>query len=273
MKKLPFPLNYFYATSTPTRMFEKRHTLSPLNMVGVIVFIFFLMMNVVVFFSQSTLNMTIEHATPEFSKQLTEADVVAVQHLSKEQSDGQKSAHVFVSHDGLMKVDTPYSLVFGDTGVTLNSPKNQVIFISSSEPFNFLKEAQNKDELFSKLDFYWEEQTTGYRRVLGILLNGALVGLNILILVFMASLFIWLTRYSHLSSIRSYKESLNLTLNAIFPVTLVACLVGIIRFDLITMIMVQSLGLVIMYLLIFLKTRFSDEYLASAKQTTTQIPQ
>ena len=76
------------------------------------------------------------------------------------------------------------------------------------------------------------------------------------ILVIGAAFFLWLTKKSRLSTIGSFKESTNVILNALGAGSLVAMLAGFIGADIILMIGIQSLGMLLMLFLAFLKTRF-----------------
>ncbi|EAC9669803.1 DUF1189 domain-containing protein, partial [Listeria monocytogenes] len=76
------------------------------------------------------------------------------------------------------------------------------------------------------------------------------------ILVIGAAFFLWVTKKSRLSTIGSFKESTNVILNALGVGSLVAMLAGFIGADIILMIGIQSLGMLLMLFLTFLKTRF-----------------
>lgn len=77
-------------------------------------------------------------------------------------------------------------------------------------------------------------------------------------LALFAALFIWFTKRNQMSEIRSYKESLSLTLLALGLPTLFAAVIGIIYFDITVMMAIQSLGMVLMIAFTFIKTRFKQ---------------
>ncbi len=76
------------------------------------------------------------------------------------------------------------------------------------------------------------------------------------ILVIGAAFFLWVTKKSRLSTIGSFKESTNVILNALGVGSLVAMLAGFIGADIILMIGIQSLGMLLMLFLTFLKNPF-----------------
>ena len=79
-----------------------------------------------------------------------------------------------------------------------------------------------------------------------------------LLLVGGAALFIYLTKKSSLTSVVTYKESVNFILNILAIPTLLAMGISLIHFDVIMMVTVQSVGLIAMLLLVYHKTHFKD---------------
>ncbi len=56
-----------------------------------------------------------------------------------------------------------------------------------------------------------------------------------------------------------HKESVNFISNCMGLPTLIALIIGLIQFDIVVMLMIQSVGLVVMLLLAFYQTRYNDE--------------
>ncbi len=88
---------------------------------------------------------------------------------------------------------------------------------------------------------------------------GTLTFVSSLMLILFSSICLALTKKSSFSKINSFKEAMNLSLNAIGLPTLVATIFGFIYFDITVMIGIQSLGAVLLIAMTFLKTRFYKE--------------
>lgn len=274
MKPLTFPMNYFANTLTPTKMFTGRKNLSIWQMFVVFIFLFFLMMNPVVLKGGISLQVNLEDALPGSLEALNQADMSAIHELniqdslSKDVTSGQKSEHVYVSTTQVPKGRYHNALVFQNKTMQVFGNDGQNVTLHYTSGWN-LNQYKNTGQLDKFLNQAWQEQTAGYRRVMGILLNGFVLFLNLIMLVFIASLFLWMTKKSHISSIETYKESVNLTLNALFLGTLVAVIFSFFSFNVMTMVAIQSFGLILAYLLIFLKTKLNDQYVSNQQVTHT----
>jgi maltodextrin utilization protein YvdJ len=88
---------------------------------------------------------------------------------------------------------------------------------------------------------------------------GTLTLVSSLMLVLFSSICLALTKKSSFSKINSFKEAMNLTLNATGLPTIIAAVLGLIYFDITVMIGIQSLGAVLLIAMTFLKTRFYKE--------------
>lgn len=81
----------------------------------------------------------------------------------------------------------------------------------------------------------------------------------LILTVFGSALFLYFTKNSPITSIETYKESVNLLINAISLPTIIATLFGLISFNVITMQMIQVVGLIGMLMVIYFKTQFNIE--------------
>ncbi|MGO2083106.1 hypothetical protein [Vagococcus sp.] len=117
----------------------------------------------------------------------------------------------------------------------------------------------------------WNNQNAIYRRLSSILLLTLLISISFTFFVFGTSFFIWLTRKNHLSNIKTFKEALNLILNASFIPTLSAMIIGFIQYDITLMLTVQSMGLALMILMIFVKTKFNDSLAKEESSLTNTL--
>ena len=64
-------------------------------------------------------------------------------------------------------------------------------------------------------------------------------------------------------SITTYKETVNLVINLLSLPTILATLFGLIHFDIVLMVTIQTLGLLIMLVVVYAKTQFNDKKLES----------
>lgn len=85
-----------------------------------------------------------------------------------------------------------------------------------------------------------------------------MIFISMLFLVIGGAFFLYLGKTFQLSSVRSYQESLTIILLSLGFSTLLATIVGLLYFDMTIVLSIQSLGLIIMLLMIFLKTKFQD---------------
>lgn len=113
------------------------------------------------------------------------------------------------------------------------------------------------------------QQWLDQNRILVVLLFSMVISLILLamssFLVAIAALMFYLTKGSPVTSIETFKESVNLILNAISLPTFLALVYGLYNFDVSLMASVQTVGLVAMLLLVMWKTRFQDNHLDEYK--------
>lgn len=115
---------------------------------------------------------------------------------------------------------------------------------------------QNGRDLASFAGALWFRQ----HKVILIPLVSCLIGILFLfsniLLMGAVSLILWLTRFSSFSGIRSLKQAATITLSAAGVPSIIAMLAGFAGAGAATMMMIQSLGMVLFIAMIFLKTKF-----------------
>jgi len=82
---------------------------------------------------------------------------------------------------------------------------------------------------------------------------------SFLFIVFGSALFIYFARRSRMIDVESFKESVNLIINCASLGSIAGMIIGLIHFDIVVMIMIQSLGLIIMLLAVFVKRPSFEE--------------
>jgi maltodextrin utilization protein YvdJ len=106
------------------------------------------------------------------------------------------------------------------------------------------------------------QQWLDQNRILVVLIFSTVISIIFLamnlFLVAIAALMFYMTKGSPVTSIETYKESINLILNALSVPTFLAMVYGLYNFDVSLMASLQMIGLVTMLLLVMWKTRFRD---------------
>lgn len=122
-------------------------------------------------------------------------------------------------------------------------------------------EMETKEQVVEEISRQWFNQN----RVLIVLVFSFLISsfllFMLLFLVFGSAFLLYLTKKGHLTTIKTYKESVNLILNSLGVPTLVAMIYGIFHFDLYIMVTIQTLGLVGYLIYIWYKVQFNDDRL------------
>ncbi|MFD2618652.1 DUF1189 domain-containing protein [Terrilactibacillus laevilacticus] len=133
-------------------------------------------------------------------------------------------------------------------GFTVSYPKHRILTFSGDK--------SNMKVLISEL---WVNQ---YKQdYLGVMTLICFVGLMIsnLILMGMLSFILWITKFTKTTDIHTFKEAVTVVFMCAGCPTITALLISLFSFNLGTMILIQSFGLVIMITLVFWKTHFQNE--------------
>lgn len=263
MKVYQFPVSYFASSLSPKKMFLNRKNLNVWQMIIVIIFLIFMLLNPVALNANKTQEFKLDGIMPNLMNQV---DKMAVEDLNTiEIVQGElKSTNQKLESSGMYLNESDNNFSEIETG--LNFTKDQLIMKDKNGlKFNLRytidwnsSEWDSVESFKTWLTKEWNYQNTPYRIMSMTLLVSILVFSSTLFLVFGAAFFIWLTKKNHLSSIRSFKESINLVLNAMFLSHLIAMVAGLIYYDITLILTIQSFGLAIQLLIIFAKTKFND---------------
>ena len=264
MKSSQFPVSYFINALSPKKMFLNRFDLKIWQMLIVIVFLIFLMLNPVALNGNQFPEMKLKSVMPNLVESVEQADITFLNTL--EFKEGQLSTkekiqsgdRVFVNGDEASFSKVKTGLNFEKNQLVLKDQNGMTFNLKYVEDWSFANISSTKD--FNEwLNKEWNRQTASYRTISLIFLIGILITCSTLFLVFGSSFFIWLTKKNHLSSIKSFKEAMNVTLNAMFLSTLLATIAGLIHYDISLMLMIQAFGVAITVLVIFSQTKFNDK--------------
>lgn len=124
-------------------------------------------------------------------------------------------------------------------------------------------EMETKEEIVEEISRQWFNQN----RVLIVLIFSFLIStfllFMLLFLVFGSSFLLYLTKKGSLTTIKTYKESVNLILNSLAVPTFLAMLFGLFYFELYIMVTIQSLGMAAYLFWIWYKVQFNDQRLSN----------
>ncbi|CCQ21685.1 Maltodextrose utilization protein malA [Listeria monocytogenes N53-1] len=156
---------------------------------------------------------------------------------------------------------------FKDQEMTLTDASGYTFEVSYPKDAT-LSEITSGESLVDWVSAQWYLENQAFVFLSMVLMIGSIIFVSSLMLTVFTTLFIWMTKRSSFSSIASFKESINLTLNALGIPVIAACIIGFIYFDITIIMAVQSLGMVLMIAWTFLKTRFyktSEKSMAASR--------
>ncbi|WP_165005938.1 MULTISPECIES: maltodextrose utilization protein MalA [unclassified Enterococcus] len=266
----PFPLNYFASLSTPVRLFSGRKQLSWPKFCLIFLFLVSLMvMPVTLYYSHQLDSIPIE----QFLSVDRLIDQKGVEQFAKIQViDGQTQEEKRILADNA-------DLVIG-VDLSKGEQKKRDAFINFEKKQWTIQQKEGEDVRRYTMNYhpsfipssvtspeqfasFLEKEFYASNRPMIILSYslsfGILLFLMTALLLFGAAFFLWLTRKSRFSSIRSFKESAVLMLNILGVGSIIATIFGLIHFDLVMMLGIQSVISVLLLLWIFAKTGFKDE--------------
>lgn len=277
MQNKSFPINYFNSVLTPVKNFIGRKQLSWPKLLFVILFLNGIMMIPIVINFTQTEAIQLKSTFPAIYD-LIDEDVVD----SLNQTTSEKGQVTFTEPFILEKevgivlggvdeqeieeaLEMTNALVFAEDRFYLKEgdlPVSEITYTADVQ----LNGWQTVDDLQAEINRQWFQ----YNRVFivatySFMITGMLLMMNLL-LVFGAAFFIRLAGRSAMIEINTYKESVNLILNAMGIPVLLAFLLGLVMPDISMIMSVQTFGLVVMLVLIYFRTQFSEDYVAKRKR-------
>lgn len=277
-----FPVNYFNSILTPVKNFMGRKQLSWPKIIFVILFLNGIMMIPIVLNYAQSEEFQLEATFPTIHE-LVDEEVVA--ELGKTtSSNGQvtfpepfileKDQGVVVGssneEDITAALEEENALLFAEDKYYLKEgdlPISEVVYTSDVNWDNL----QTPEEVQDEINRQWYQ----YNRVFivatySFMITGILLIMNIF-LIFGAAFFMALAGRSALIDISSYKESVNLILNAMGLPVLAALAFGLFIPDISMIMSLQTFGLVIILVLIYYKTQFSERFVERRKKEVAGI--
>lgn len=270
MKSDVFPLNYFKSIWSPKQIFKNRHQLNWFQIFVVLLFVNSLLMIPVALNYVKMDTFPVEDTLPGSFGLIDEAVVLKLQ-AGNYQNGTLKLPESFVlsTENGMVSglltesetdeaLSADNALLFQETEFVIKEGDQSLETIPYTKDFD-LSKVTTVAELKEALSRQWFIKNKAYTVATLMSLVFSITLVSTLFLTFGSAIFLYLTKKSKFSSINSYKESVNLLTNCIGLPSFVALLLGLIQFDIIIMLMIQSVGLVMMLLIVFYQTRFNDK--------------
>ncbi|HZK46434.1 MAG TPA: DUF1189 domain-containing protein [Atopostipes sp.] len=270
-----FPLNYVKNIWSPLKAFKNRFVLTWPMMIVVIIFLNALMVIPVTLNYAEMESFPLEEYYPIAASQLVDDQVL-------------DEIQTVVVNEGQLSIPEPFQVenAYGEVvgGLSLDeienhisSPnfiafqENQLIIAEEGLPTATVLytrdvsfgEMETKEEIVEEISRQWFNQN----RVLIVLIFSFLIStfllFMLLFLVFGSSFLLYLTKKGSLTTIKTYKESVNLILNSLAVPTFLAMLFGLFYFELYIMVTIQSLGMAAYLFWIWYKVQFNDQRLSN----------
>ena len=270
MKSDVFPLNYFKSIWSPKQIFKNRHQLNWFQIFVVLLFVNSLLMIPVALNYVKMDTFPVEDTLPGSFGLIDEAVVLKLQAGNYENGTLKlPESFVLSTENGMVSglltesetdeaLSADNALLFQETEFVIKEGDQSLETIPYTKDFN-LSKVTTVAELKEALSRQWFIKNKAYTVATLMSLVFSITLVSTLFLTFGSAIFLYLTKKSKFSSINSYKESVNLLTNCIGLPSFVALLLGLIQFDIIIMLMIQSVGLVMMLLIVFYQTRFNDK--------------
>lgn len=277
MQNKSFPINYFNSVLTPVKNFIGRKQLSWPKLLFVILFLNGIMMIPIVINFTQTEAIQLKSTFPAIYDLIDEDVVDSLNQTTSEKGQVtftepfilEKEAGIVLGGVDEQEIEEALemtnALVFAEDRFYLKEgdlPVSEITYTADVQ----LNGWQTVDDLQAEINLQWFQ----YNRVFivatySFMITGMLLMMNLL-LVFGAAFFIRLAGRSAMIEIDTYKESVNLILNAMGIPVLLAFLLGLVMPDISMIMSVQTFGLVVMLVLIYFRTQFSEDYVAKRKR-------
>lgn len=267
-----FPLNYVKSIWRPLKAFKNRFELNWLMIIVVILFLNALMVIPVTLNYAEMDSFPLDEYYPTAGKLVDDQVVDKLQKVDV--SEGQMTIpepfHIENKYGEVVgglsideqetQISSPNFIAFQENQLVLGEEGLPTATILYTRDVSF-GEMETQEQVVEEISRQWFNQN----RVLIVLVFSLLIStfllFMLLFLVFGSAFLLYLTKKGHLTTITTYKESVNLILNNLGIPTFVSMLFGIFYFDLYIMVTIQTIGLVIYLIWIWYKVQFNDNRL------------
>lgn len=262
MQKAAFPINYFQSIVTPVKMFRGRKQLGWPKLIFVILFLNGLMMIPIVLSYAGDSSFNLEPTYPEVFAMVDQEVVTA---LNSQEDFFLEKGNGAVVRGGDEALALAYDTVlyFGETEVVLKQGDAPLTRATYTKDVDWGDSVASVQAEISRQWYYMNR--VFIVATYSFMIAGMLLLMNVL-LVMGAAFFMFLAGRSSIMELDTYKESVNLVVNAMGLPVLASLMVGLFLPEITTMMSVQTMGLVLIIVLLYYKTHFSEQYIQAQEQ-------
>lgn len=268
-----FPINYLKTIWSPVKSFRNRHQLNWFKIIITLLLINLLMAVPVMvnflnydnipsdFFYSEAIEAVDEDAIEELkSLETKEGELFFDDSFLAESKKGVTAVNVSPNEKEAIRESETY-IIFDEEDFLIKNSEDPEIIAPYTKDMTF-KDIVNQKDIIEQLG----QQLFNQNKVLvasGFALSFSIIHLIILLVItFGVSFLLYLTKKSSLTSIGSYRESVNLTLNLLGLPSLIATAFGFIYFNAMLMDMIQIFGLMAMLMTAYGKTQLKDSMIS-----------
>lgn len=268
MKKIHFPINYFISCLNPQEVYNGRKKLGWAQMIFILIFLCALLCVPVSLNFANTGDWLANNIVDNVLENITDDDAVKMAEINFENG--------VMQYDGDAKIISQENVLIGQNLSENEIEKHQKAIVFYKDKW-LLKDFSGEDKIELDMNYPQSftltvENSVECAKVLKSAFFSAnktslifsatlsvafLVVVSVLLLLLGISFFLWLTKISKKSGIRSWKESVNMALNSLGAGAILSCIIGIFYFDISIMLMIFSLVAAMMLIVSFSKTKFA----------------
>lgn len=272
-----FPVNYFKSIWSPITAFKNRHELNWLPIILVVIFLNALMLIPVTLNYVSIGSMPLGEYYPNALELVNQEVAEELSQFEYENGEMLITNPFIIELEegivagGLSEEDwEPYSetdtfLLFEENQFLVRDDEVATTSVLYTSDFS-LEDLIDPEEIKNELNRQWDSQNN----ILMVLIFSLMIGFFLLVmslfLIFGSAFILYLTRTGNLTSINTFKEAVNMMVNLLSLPTLIAMVFGLIYFDIYLMVAVQTIGLLLMLVVLYYKTQFNDQKLAEKEE-------
>lgn len=264
-----FPINYFKSIWSPIRAFKNRFQLNWVTLSIVIIFINSLMI------IPTTINFTkmeaisLDYFYPNVVEIIDDSMVDELASIGS--TNGKLSfedSFIFKNNKGVLaggiSAEEEKKILKEETFLLME--ESQFVIKEENKPTSTifytkdftLEDVQTKEDVINEFSHQWFVQNKVLIVLIFTLIISFIQLIMLVMIIFGSAFFLYLTKKSRITSIKTFKEATNLIVNLAGLPTIIAMIYGLINYDVAWMSMIQTTGLVIMLLIVYGKTGFND---------------
>lgn len=280
LKTDTFPLNYFKTIWSPKRIIEKRQPLSWFQLLFLLLFLNALMI-VPVSLNYTKMNSySLENTFPNTFQLLDQSVVNEMTEASIENGEMTIDEFTVNSEKGVVMAGISSQRaeqILGKEGNAVLFLKDQLIIKEANQSASYipytkdftLEGMDSTNQLKEAVSQQWFIKNQSFLIAVLSFILFVLVLAELVFLIFGAAFFLYIASKNKPLLKSSYKESVSVVLHATGVPTILAMLIGLIDFNIITMVTVQSIGMIGFIWVIYYHNRISE--IKAQKEMSKQV--